>query len=64
MTDATHKSNVMPQNNLTEKDEQWRRFRMAVQEARKGFEDIEPAEAQALIDQAITAVRRPQGDKP
>jgi hypothetical protein len=36
----------------------WRLFRQTVAEARKGFEDMEPEAAQALIDEAVAAVRR------
>ncbi len=36
----------------------WRLFIQTVGEARKGFEDMEPDAAQALVDEAVAAVRR------
>ncbi|MDH3461443.1 MAG: ribbon-helix-helix domain-containing protein [Burkholderiaceae bacterium] len=38
----------------------WRLFSQTVTEARKGFEDMEPEAAQALIDEAVMAVRSAQ----
>lgn len=36
----------------------WRLFGQTVAEARKGFTDMAPEAAQALIDEAVSAVRR------
>ena len=36
----------------------WRLLGQTVDQARQGFEDMEPEAAQALIDEAVVAVRR------
>ena len=35
----------------------WRLFSQTVAEARKGFEDMDPEAVQALVDEAVAAVR-------
>ena len=36
----------------------WRLFSQTVAEARTGFDDMGPAQAQALVDEAVAATRR------
>jgi hypothetical protein len=36
----------------------WRMFRKSVTEAREAFSDLSPDETQALVDEAVAAVRR------